>query len=63
MSPDFGRVQGEPYDLADCAPIIGDQHWTQVTWHSTTDLGIEEGKPVTLRFELYQAKLFGLEFE
>jgi hypothetical protein len=49
--------------LDDCTPIIGDQHWTQVTWHGATDLGIDEGKPVTLRFELCQAKLFGLEFE
>ena len=49
--------------LADCVPIVGDQHWTRVTWQGGADLGIGEGQPVTLRIELKQAKVFGLEFD
>ncbi len=49
--------------LEECNPVIGDQHWTQVTWKEGEDLGIEKDRPVTLRFELHQAMLFGLEFE
>ncbi|MFV2067764.1 MAG: hypothetical protein ACC645_12390 [Pirellulales bacterium] len=48
--------------LEACHPIVGDQHWTQVTWEEGDDLGVELGQPVVLRFELRQAKLFGLEF-
>lgn len=46
----------------DCIPICGDQHWTQVTWKPGDDLGVNPDEPVTLRFELYQAKIYGLEF-
>jgi hypothetical protein len=49
--------------LQDCTPIVGDQHWAQVAWKGGKDLGVELDRPVTLRFELYQAKLFGLQFE
>lgn len=49
--------------FADCAPIAGDRHWTTVRWGDTDDMGVEKGKPVTLRFRLNQAKLFGIEFE
>jgi hypothetical protein len=49
--------------MADCVPIVGDQHWAQVTWKSGHDLGVAEGQPLTLRFELRQAKLFGLEMD
>jgi len=49
--------------MTECIPIVGDQHWVRVTWKQGNDLGVEEGRPVTLRVELKQAKLFGLEFE
>jgi len=46
--------------LADCVPIVGDQHWTRVTWEGGDDLGV---KTVTLRVEMKQAKIFGLEMD
>ena len=49
--------------LEQCHSIIGDQHWSRVSWNEGEDLGVTEDQPITLRFELYQAKLFGLEFE
>lgn len=49
--------------MADCAPIVGDQHWSKVTWNGAGDLGKDAGQPVTLRVELQQAKLYGLEFD
>jgi hypothetical protein len=58
------EVKGVPgRSLETCNPIIGDQHWTQVTWRDGDDLGVQESQPATLRFELYQAKLFGLQFK
>ncbi len=49
--------------LSDCVSLVGDQAWSRVAWKGGGDLGIKEGQPVTLRFDLYQASLFGLEFE
>ncbi len=49
--------------MVECVPIVGDQPWTRVTWKQGNDLGVEDGKPISLRVELQQAKLFGLEFE
>lgn len=49
--------------MADCEPIIGDQHGTRVKWKGGNDLGIGEKKGVTLRIEMQQAKLYGVEFE
>ena len=46
--------------LAECTPIVGDQHWTRVTWKGADNLGVGDGKPVTLRVEMKQAKIFGL---
>lgn len=57
------EVDGVPgRSFADCDPIIGDQFRKVVTWKGATDLGVEAGKPVVLRFRMRQAKLFGLEF-
>jgi len=47
----------------DCTPIFGDQFWTSVQSKGETDLGVEEGKPVVLRFKLDQAEIYGLQFE
>lgn len=51
------------HTLADCTPVVGDQAWAPVAWTGGRDLGVEPGRPVTLRFQLNQAKVFGLEFE
>lgn len=49
--------------LAECVPIVGDKPWSRVTWKGGDDLGIGPGEPVTLRVEMRQAKVFGLEFD
>ena len=49
--------------LEDCVPLVGDQAWTPVKWKDKSNTGVESGKAITLRFQLYQAKLFGIEFE
>ena len=54
-------VQGR--SLADCVPIVGDAHWTTVRWKGAGDLGVGEGQPVTLRVEMKQARVFGLEMD
>lgn len=46
-----------------CNPVVGDQHWTQVTWEGGDTLGVGDDVPVTLRIELRQTRLFGLPFE
>lgn len=53
----------ENHSLDDCTRIFGDHYWTTVDWKGKTDLGFDEGKPVTLRFKLDQAEIYGLEFE
>ncbi len=58
-----GVLGVDGHGLADCVPIVGDQHGTRVTWKGGDDLGVGEGKPITLRIEMKQAKLYGLEFE
>jgi hypothetical protein len=49
--------------MAECQPIVGDHHWAPVVWKSASDLGVPLHRDVTLRFELQQAQIFGLEFE
>jgi hypothetical protein len=56
-------VGGDSRTLDTCNPIIGDQAWAQVTWKDATDLGVEPGGAVTLRIQMYQAKLYGLQFD
>ena len=51
----------EGRSLAECIPVVGDRHWTRVTWKGGGDLGTGEGRDVTLHVEMKQAKLFGLE--
>jgi hypothetical protein len=46
----------------DCVPIVGDQPRARVAWKGGDDLGGGDGRPVTLRLELKQARLYGLEF-
>jgi hypothetical protein len=47
----------------ECDPIQGDQFWKTVTWKGESDLGIEEGDAVVIRFKMDRAKLYGIEFE
>ena len=48
---------------SDCVPIVGDQHRVRVAWRQGDDLGVDGGQPVTLRIELKQARIYGLDFE
>ena len=48
--------------FADCAPLVGDHHWTTVTWKEHDDLGHTKGSAIMLRFKMKQARIFGLEF-
>lgn len=59
------EVLGDPErTLEKCTPLLGDQHWTAFSW---ADGGTETlrnlEQPVTLRFQMYQADLYGIEFE
>ena len=49
--------------IAESIPIVGDQHWTQVKWKDTSDLGVEVGQPITIRLQLKHAKIYGLQFD
>jgi hypothetical protein len=49
--------------MDECTPIVGDQHWKRVSWSGNEDIGRDKGQPVTLRIKMYQAELYGLEFE
>jgi hypothetical protein len=49
--------------LEDCVPVVGDRAWSPVTWKEHGDTGVGPEMPITLRFRLHQAKIFGLEFE
>ena len=53
----------EKRSFKNCIPIVGDQHWTTVSWKDHDELGREPGTIVTLRALLRQAKRYGLEFE
>jgi hypothetical protein len=67
-----GSIQVEVADLrgkplpgrsfAEAAPIIGDHHWTTLSWNGQDDLGHKDGMGIMLRFRMDQAQLFGLEF-
>jgi hypothetical protein len=54
-------LPGRSFD--DCDPIRGDHFWTTVTWNGESDLGLDEGEGVVIRFQMDRAKLFGIEFE
>ena len=57
-------VEGEP----DRAPlrsrdIVGDHLWVLVTWEGDPELSSLAGKTVRLRFQLFNAKVFGFRSE
>ena len=51
------------YTFEECDPIIGNHHYTPVTWKGKKGLGEDPGTPVWFRFKMKMAKLYGLEFE
>lgn len=60
------NMQGEVVrgrSFAECLPIVGNHHWTLVSWGSKNTIGIPPGDPVILRFKLKFAKIYGLEFK
>jgi hypothetical protein len=54
-------LPGRSFEEAD--PIRGSQYNTPVTWGGESDLGIDPGEAIILRFRMNQAKLYYLEFE
>ncbi|HVE40676.1 MAG TPA: LamG domain-containing protein [Planctomycetota bacterium] len=50
------------YDLADCRPASGDSVSEDVHWAAGPDLGALQGKPLRVRIELRDARLFALQF-
>jgi hypothetical protein len=47
--------------LADCDPLFGNSLKKQVAWKGNASLGVENDKPVPLRFRMRSAKLFSFE--
>lgn len=56
-------VGDDERQLDDCDALVGDRFWQSVTWNGRAALGVEVGRPVTLRIVMQQAKLYGIEFE
>jgi hypothetical protein len=58
------EVAGDPERTFDkCRTLFGDLHWATVRWGDKAELGKRAGEPVTLRFQLDKADLYGIEFE
>jgi len=51
----------EGYSMSDCDPIVGDQYQKVITWKGKAEIGLKEGEPLLMRFEMDHAKLFSLE--
>ena len=54
-------IQGRTF--AEAVPVVGDHHWSLVTWKGGDDLGFGESAAIVLRFRLDKAELYGLQFE
>jgi len=48
--------------IEDCDPIVGDSFAHPVRWRGNPDVGIEQGKSVSIKFHLRRAELFGFEW-
>jgi hypothetical protein len=63
-TPRAGMVKvgfgGRP--IEDCDPIVGDSLAHPVRWKGKSDVGIEQGKTVSIKFHLRKAELFGFEW-
>lgn len=55
-------VKTDGRTLDNCDPIKGDGLAVPVSWRGETDLRAAAGEPVTLRFRLQAAELYGLEW-
>jgi hypothetical protein len=55
------RLPGRSF--ADSTPITGDHAAASIAWGAETSFGQAPGAPLRLRFRLYDAELFGIEFE
>jgi hypothetical protein len=59
-------MKGRPikgHTFEDAKPIIGNQHWTKISWMDSDDLGSSEYQSIMLRFRMKMVKIYGLEFE
>lgn len=57
------EVVGDPERTFErCTRLFGDLHWVTVQWGDKADLGVSMGEPITLRFRLEKADLYGIEF-
>jgi hypothetical protein len=54
-------IPGRSFDQ--CIPINGHQYRKLVTWKAADDLGVKPGEPVMLRFRMFQARIYCLDFE
>jgi hypothetical protein len=54
-------LPGRSFEESD--PIVGDQFRSQVAWKGETDLGVEKGTPIILRFRMKMAEIFYIDFE
>ena len=58
------EVASDPERTFDkCRTLFGDLHWAAVRWGDKAELGKGPGEPITLRFRLDKAELYGIEFE
>jgi hypothetical protein len=67
---DYGTVEALGNDdqplpgrsFEDCDALVGDQMERAVTWGGETDIGHNNGAPITLRFRARYASLFSIRF-
>lgn len=52
----------EGHSVDDCDPMHGDCTDRVVTWNGISDIGVADGRPVTLHFKLRSAELFAVEW-
>jgi len=48
--------------MEDCDPVFGDNLAHPVRWKGNTNVGIQPGKTVSIKFDLRRAELFGFEW-
>jgi hypothetical protein len=59
---DISGVPLRGFTLAEATPMAGDDVSQIVTWAGRSDIGLNEGKTIKVRFELQKAKLFSFRF-
>lgn len=58
------EVAGDPErSFEKCSALVGNLEWAPVTWGDKVELGKAAGAPITLRFRLDKAELYGIEFD